>query len=52
MFDDSRKHYAFNTTDCERLVLIVDLLRPAHIPLGTAVGAHTPELDDFISRFH
>jgi aspartyl/asparaginyl beta-hydroxylase (cupin superfamily) len=51
VFDDSKKHYAFNTTDEERIVLIVDLMRPSHIPIGTAVGEHTPELDAFISRF-
>lgn len=51
MFDDSRKHFAFNTTDSERIVLIVDVLRPHNIPLGTAEGGHTPELDGFIARF-
>jgi hypothetical protein len=34
-----------------RLVLIVDLLRPSHLPRGTATGGHTAELDDFISRY-
>lgn len=51
MFDDSKKHYAFNTSASERLVLIVDIMRPDYIPLGTAKGAHTPELDGFISQF-
>jgi aspartyl/asparaginyl beta-hydroxylase (cupin superfamily) len=51
VFDDSKIHYAFNTTDAERLVLIVDIKRPDHIPMGTAKGGHTSELDDFISRF-
>ena len=35
----------------DRIVLIIDILRPSHLPLGGAVGGHTPELDDFISQF-
>jgi hypothetical protein len=43
-----------NTTDgsADRIVLIVDLMRPSHIPLGNATGGHTAELDTFISAFH
>ena len=52
VFDDSKRHKAFNnSTDKARIVLIVDLLRPSSIPLGTAKGGHTQELDDFVSRF-
>lgn len=35
----------------DRIVLIVDLLRPPHLPLGGATGGHTAELDSFISAF-
>lgn len=35
----------------DRIVLIIDILRPTHLPLGDASGGHTPELDDFISQF-
>lgn len=35
----------------DRIVLIVDLLRPSHLPRGTATGGHTPELDNFIAQF-
>jgi len=52
VFDDSKRHKAFNDSkDQERVVLIVDILRPVHIPLGTAKGGHTRELDDFVARF-
>jgi hypothetical protein len=48
VFDDSKVHRAFNHSDEERLVLILDLERPAVLPTGTAVGGHTEELDAFI----
>jgi aspartyl/asparaginyl beta-hydroxylase (cupin superfamily) len=52
IFDDSKRHLAFNNSDTEdRVILIIDLMRPQDIPLGAAVGAHTPQLDDFISQF-
>ena len=51
VFDDSKKHYAFNDSNSDRIVLIVDILRPLSIPLGTAVGGHTNELDKFVSKF-
>jgi len=51
VFDDSKRHKAFNESSEERIVLIVDLLRPEHIPLGRAKGGHTQELDAFVSRF-
>ncbi len=52
VFDDSKLHLAFNESSEERLVLIVDLLRPSHIPRGKATGGHTKELDAMISNFH
>jgi len=51
VFDDSQVHRAWNESDEERLVLIVDLERPADIPKGRAVGGHTEELDRFINTF-
>ncbi|CAM9689242.1 unnamed protein product [Choristocarpus tenellus] len=51
VFDDSKLHKAFNESDGDRLVLIVDILRPPGMPLGTAEGGHTPELDNFIAAF-
>lgn len=52
VFDDSKPHRAFNMSELDsRIVLIMDLMRPKTIPLGTATGSHTPELDDFVSLF-
>jgi len=48
-FDDSKVHRAFNYSKEDRIVLIVDLARPESLPLGTAIGGHTDELDDFIN---
>ncbi len=51
-FDDSKTHRAFNYTEEERVVLIVDLARPLDkFPLGTATGGHTDELEAFINQF-
>lgn len=47
-FDDSKVHRAYNYSDEERVVLIVDLLRPSTLPPGHAVGGHTDALDEFI----
>lgn len=53
VFDDSKVHRAVNNDEegRGRIVLIVDILRPIDIPLGTATGGHTKELDGFISQF-
>eukprot|EP00592_Proboscia_alata_P015297 CAMPEP_0194399636 /NCGR_PEP_ID=MMETSP0174-20130528/126767_1 /TAXON_ID=216777 /ORGANISM="Proboscia alata, Strain PI-D3" /LENGTH=291 /DNA_ID=CAMNT_0039196061 /DNA_START=3939 /DNA_END=4811 /DNA_ORIENTATION=+ len=45
VFDDSKVHRAFNYSDEERVVLILDLVRPDGFPLGTAVGGNSRELD-------
>jgi hypothetical protein len=51
-FDDSKTHRAFNYSDEERIVLIVDLARPnKDFPVGTSTGGHTDELDKFINQF-
>jgi hypothetical protein len=52
VFDDSKNHRAFNHSENEdRIVLIVDLMRPKGSPLGTATGDHTAELDNFVALF-
>ena len=51
VFDDSKLHRAFNISKEDRIVLIVDIMRPSDIPLGTATGGHTKQLDDFIELF-
>eukprot|EP00585_Thalassiosira_rotula_P006658 CAMPEP_0196135214 /NCGR_PEP_ID=MMETSP0910-20130528/3934_1 /TAXON_ID=49265 /ORGANISM="Thalassiosira rotula, Strain GSO102" /LENGTH=682 /DNA_ID=CAMNT_0041395325 /DNA_START=153 /DNA_END=2201 /DNA_ORIENTATION=+ len=50
-FDDSKVHRAFNYSEEERIVLILDLLRPEGLPMGTATGGHSDELDAFINGF-
>ncbi len=50
LFDDSKIHRAFNYSDSDRIVLIVDLARPEKLPLGTAESGHTDELDSFIAQ--
>jgi len=49
-FDDSKTHRAFNYSRNDRIVLILDLARPAGLPLGTASGGHSDELDKFIDQ--
>jgi hypothetical protein len=51
VFDDSKIHKAFNNTEEDRMVLIIDCQRPDHIESGRAKGGHTAELDSFISKF-
>jgi aspartyl/asparaginyl beta-hydroxylase (cupin superfamily) len=52
VFDDSKLHRAFNhSNDDDRVVLIVDIMRPPHMPRGTAKGGHTAELDSFVDLF-
>ncbi|ETV68905.1 hypothetical protein H257_15252 [Aphanomyces astaci] len=53
VFDDSKLHYAFNKhPTANRCVLIVDVMRPATVPKGKAVGGHTDELDRFIEQYN
>lgn len=51
LFDDSKIHRAFNYHPTQsRIVLIVDLERPATLPPGRATGGHSDELDQFIAQ--
>ena len=51
VFDDSKRHKAFNYSSADRIVLIVDLLRPMHVAPGTAKGGHTSELNELLDKF-
>lgn len=51
IFDDSKYHSAFNLSDQERIVLLMDFNRPAAIPRGTSEFGLTAELDDLIQQF-
>ena len=53
VFDDSKTHSAFNNTDNEeRVVLLLDLLRPPGVPKGMSDARHTEELDQFIDEYN
>jgi len=51
VFDDSETHFAENTSDEERLVLIVDIERPSHIPKGTSTLGDTKELTNIVDYY-
>ena len=52
VFDDSKTHSAFNNTDNEeRIVLLLDLVRPLGVPRGVSEAQHTEELDRFIEDY-
>ncbi len=51
VFDDSLRHKAFNSATESRIVLIIDIERPAYVPKGTVKGGHTKELDDLLAKF-
>ena len=49
--DGSKSFSPEDREKTDRIVLIIDIMRPPHLPLGNAKGGHTPELDGFISQF-
>lgn len=51
IFDDSKMHYASNTSNKERIVLIIDIERPQHVKKGQSKFNETDELDSFIKQF-
>jgi aspartyl/asparaginyl beta-hydroxylase (cupin superfamily) len=51
VFDDSKLHSAFNFSNQPRTVLLLDIERPPHIPLGKAELGETKELIDFLQYF-
>ena len=51
VFDDSETHMAENRSDQDRLVLIIDLERPVHIPPGTSEVGDTKELNEIVEYF-
>ena len=42
---------AFNESEEDRIVLILDMARPEELPIGEAQGGHTAELDNLIQLF-
>jgi aspartyl/asparaginyl beta-hydroxylase (cupin superfamily) len=51
VFDDSKRHKAFNHSEDDRVVLIVDLQRPSYIPKGTSDVEMSSELNVFLDAF-
>jgi aspartyl/asparaginyl beta-hydroxylase (cupin superfamily) len=51
VFDDSEEHMAENKSDKDRLVLIIDMARPASVPLGTSEVGDTRELMEIVNYF-
>lgn len=49
IFDDSKVHTAINNSNIPRIVLILDVVRPASVKRGTALGGDTQELLNFIN---
>jgi ornithine lipid ester-linked acyl 2-hydroxylase len=49
-FDDSKTHLAFNTSDSDRIVLIIDTVRPSFIKIGSAPNCIDKDLNDYITN--
>jgi beta-hydroxylase len=49
-FDDSKVHMAFNKSNDERIVLIIDTVRPKFIQIGTAPEYISDGLKDYIKN--
>jgi aspartyl/asparaginyl beta-hydroxylase (cupin superfamily) len=50
-FDDSKTHYAENSSDSDRVVLIVDIIRPNNIQTGKSDVTDSKELLEIIDYF-
>lgn len=51
IFDDSLFHSATNDSDMDRIVLILDIKRPANVPSGYSNVEYSEELDNFMNEF-
>jgi aspartyl/asparaginyl beta-hydroxylase (cupin superfamily) len=50
-FDDSKYHYAHNSSDKERIILIVDVKRPKHIKEGASVFEDSKEFLNIVKYY-
>ena len=50
-FDDSKIHYANNTSNKDRIVLLIDIQRPEFIKTGNSDVTETTELKNFIDLY-
>ena len=51
VFDDSQPHSAGNEAARPRVVLLLDVDRPPHVPRGTSESGGTPELASIVREF-
>lgn len=51
IFDDSKMHSAFNNSDQDRYVLIIDIERPEGVPMGTSTEPYTDEIAKLIAEY-
>ena len=51
IFDDSETHYAGNLSNTDRIVLIIDIMRPKNIKNGTSVNGDSSELLQIIDYY-
>ena len=51
IFDDSKMHSAFNNSTQDRYVLIIDIERPADVPMGTSAEPNSDELLALIEEY-
>jgi hypothetical protein len=50
-FDDSKIHNAFNFSPEDRIVIIIDIIRPEYLPIGKAKYGKTKELISLMDLF-
>ena len=51
IFDDSETHYAGNLSNTDRIILIIDIMRPKSIKNGTSTMGDTTELLQLIEYY-
>jgi ornithine lipid ester-linked acyl 2-hydroxylase len=51
VFDDAKEHYACNNSDEERVILIIDLVRPNFIKRGQSDVKYSAELANMVEEF-
>ena len=51
IFDDSKTHYAHNTSNSDRVVLIIDIERPKNIKIGQSKVGDSKELINIVNYF-
>lgn len=51
VFDDSKTHYAENSSESDRIVLILDIIRPENIEVGKSTIGDSKELLNIVEYF-